>query len=263
MNISPLRLTFACLLGLAATLPASAQTTTGGGTTGGGTTGGGTTGGGTTGGGGGGGTGVGAGASRVGGSGTGGTPFGGAAPTNFANQALQGSTTATGTTTGSATTVPSVNNPWRQSYSNPYSEGMSILGATGKRGTTSKAFGQAMYGTATTTTTPALPNNASGAGTGFTTLSVRKAPSYVTALSEDVPVAVHPPLEVQRNLQDLLARSSALPNRAQMQVHLEGSVVVLSGRASSERERALAERLVRLTPGVIVVDNRLAVPGTP
>lgn len=65
---------------------------------------------------------------------------------------------------------------------------------------------------------------------------------------------------LQAEVQSIVANSSALPSRDQIQVGVEGGTIVLRGTVSTDYERRLAEALVRLTPGVNLVRNELIVP---
>ncbi len=67
---------------------------------------------------------------------------------------------------------------------------------------------------------------------------------------------------VRTDLQGVLVRSSSLPSARDIQVAMDGSVVVLRGPVSNDDERRLAENLVRLTPGVHDVRNELQVRET-
>jgi hypothetical protein len=136
-------------------------------------------------------------------------------------------------------------------------------------------FGQPLYGTAGLTTTPRTTTNpysttnpygtaltvAAAAYAGANSGGIRRAPAYITVPDFDRPP---PPTAtaVQTNLQDIIARSTRLPSRNQISVSVEGGAVILRGQVRDERERRLAESLVRLTPGVRNVKNEL-VPAAP
>ena len=68
---------------------------------------------------------------------------------------------------------------------------------------------------------------------------------------------------MKQKLSDVLARSSMLRDRGGLRVDVQGNLVVLSGTATSDRQRELAERLVRLEPGVVDVQNRITLAGQP
>ena len=136
-------------------------------------------------------------------------------------------------------------------FANPYMAG--VAGST-----TNDVFGQPVYPiTAATATTTATPTTS--ARKGFTTLGIRKAPSYVTALSDDIPLVKHAPAQLEQQLRQVIERSSALRSRDRIQLHVEGAFVRLQGQVASERDRRIAESLIRLTPGVQNVVNELTV----
>jgi osmotically-inducible protein OsmY len=58
-------------------------------------------------------------------------------------------------------------------------------------------------------------------------------------------------------LQDIVARATRLPSRDRIRVLTDGDTVVLRGLVRDERERRLAEALIRLSPGVRLVRNEL------
>lgn len=73
------------------------------------------------------------------------------------------------------------------------------------------------------------------------------------------PTTVVAPLNFNAELQGVLVRSSSLRSAQGIQVGTQGPVVVLRGKVTSERERDLAEALLRLTPGVREISNELQV----
>jgi BON domain len=191
------------------------------------------------------------------------SPFVGNVAAGFGTQSTAGMTT----TGSSAATAPTASNPFQATYVNPYAVGVAAGAATGTTVAT-KAFGTASVFTATTTAkyntgSSNIASVTTNAGQGFTTLTLPRSIQYATSLSEDVPLVAHVPSAMQGRLSEVLARSSMLPDRGQMRVDVQGNVVVLSGRAKSDRERQLAERIVRLEPGVTEVRNRIVVPGMP
>src|SRR5262249_21035357 len=58
-------------------------------------------------------------------------------------------------------------------------------------------------------------------------------------------------------------RSTAVRNGKDITVSVNGPAVVLEGTVPSARDRRLAEALIRLTPGVYEVQNKLKVGKTP
>jgi hypothetical protein len=135
-------------------------------------------------------------------------------------------------------------------YSNPLAAG---LGSS----STQSRFGAPLYTLSNTTNT-----NLTGTANVSTTTPVGgsygggRARIYVAPDREPSPPIQ---LELRRDLQQVLARSTSLPSRDNMQVLTDGNVVVLRGTVSSEGERRLAEALMRLTPGVRQVSNELQV----
>lgn len=163
-------------------------------------------------------------------------------------------TTPTTGTTGSATAIPSAANLFRGYYASPLALGLSPSKSA------KPSFGQPLYSLSTA--------NASGltgastlaeAGLGFTTVGLSRAPVYVTTLGEGMEVPVTVPVKMQFDLQEILARSTALSTRSQVKVAVKENVVILQGNVASAKERRLAEGLMRLTPGVREVDNQLTV----
>ena len=167
----------------------------------------------------------------------------------------------TGTTSVNA--VPSASNPFKTTYINPYAVGLvPSTGATGKT-TSNKVFGQPVYSTTTTISNLSSLANSNNSGFGFTTVNQPKGPHYTTSLADDIPLITRSAEVQQKELIDLLARSSRIKSKDRMRIDIQGAVVVLSGEAANEHDRRLAESLLRLTPGVVAVDNRLKLPGQP
>ena len=63
------------------------------------------------------------------------------------------------------------------------------------------------------------------------------------------------------DLQAIIARSSRLPSRDNIQVLAQGDTIVLRGMVRDDRERRLAEAVLRLSPGVREIRNELQTPG--
>ena len=97
--------------------------------------------------------------------------------------------------------------------------------------------------------------NQTGAG------SQRRVPAAVTVVGFPLPPP-KPAGQVRADLQGVIARSSAFASNKEIGVTMEGSVVVLQGAVASERERRLAENMLRLTPGVRQIRNELQVRET-
>jgi hypothetical protein len=180
-------------------------------------------------------------------------------------QGLVTSATTIAATSGtpSATSIPSNSNYLGSSYVNYFTLGLpqnyqSKFGAQNVTPNITGTFGKYIYvanpsntaGTASTTATQ---------GIGFTTFGQPRAPAYSTAFAETFPI-VRPELtQVQAEASDAIARSSMLKNKSTIQVAMNGPVVLLTGAVGSETERATAEGMVRMTPGVTEVQNNLVV----
>jgi hypothetical protein len=133
-------------------------------------------------------------------------------------------------------------------------------------------FGSPLYATTTstnisTTNLGTLGNRLGGTGTGLyssggyssnsATSGVRRAPAYTATLG--FPYTPATPSKLQTDVQQKLANSTALTSSRNIQVVVDGSTVVLQGRVADDRDRRLAESLVRLTPGVRDVQNNIEV----
>lgn len=138
----------------------------------------------------------------------------------------------------------------------------------------SAAWGAPIY---TQTTTSATGTNLANVGgtnltagrnstvPGFSTYGIRRAPAYATVVTEELKPEkfsslVPPPPQMLMLLRGAIDRSSALKSAKDIQVFLDGGVVVLQGNVVSDRERRLAEALVRLTPGIHDVRNEIVAP---
>jgi hypothetical protein len=152
---------------------------------------------------------------------------------------------------GNANGYPTMSNPLTPFFNNPYMAGVSGTG-------TSDIFGQPVF-PITATASSLAAQTAAKAATGFTTVGVRKAPAYVTTVSDDLPLIQHPPAEFAQQLRQVLLRSTSIKSRDNISVNMEGTVVHLQGQVGSARDRRLAESLIRLTPGVQDVRNDLVV----
>ena len=94
-------------------------------------------------------------------------------------------------------------------------------------------------------------------GAGSTT-TVPRQPVFKLDCTFVDPAA--PRTEVPVRIRDLVANANSLPSRANMKLEMVGGVLVLTGKVNSEAERALAETLVRLEPGIYSVKNDLTFP---
>jgi len=166
--------------------------------------------------------------------------------------------------------------------------GSGITGTTGgytpsNYSNTSNTFGQPVYAvtttanTATTSRTGALGSTGTmlgGQGTtgalgaaqafrGATTAGIHRAPQYY-AQPVFERMAPRPTLTAMRpDLQDMLSSSTRLVSGGRIQVMTEGERVVLRGSVATERERRIAEAMIRMTPGVREVTNELVAEKTP
>jgi hypothetical protein len=256
-------------------LPVSAQGAAGG-TAGGGTTGGGT---------------VSGGASSAGGSnsgapgGVGGNSSGGFGTSATTGDVFgmqgSGSTNYTG---ANGTSSISQMNPFYNYYASPLAAGFSgnvNLVSQNSFGLTSTSSGSASgtlvtgkgtFGTAMAniTTTGKAGGGGGGGGAsanigGFTTIGIKRTPSYYTTVDANMipvrPASAMPAL--QEDLRTALRSStSTLPSGQNLDVVLDNGVFVLQGTVRTERERRIAEGLVRTTPGVSNVRNDIQVAGT-
>jgi osmotically-inducible protein OsmY len=219
------------------------------------------------------------GGSRIGASGTGGTSSGGGYSLSggTANTGLgMGSSSATGTTgatslggiggtvgTLSSTTSTGISNMdlFYSHYANPmYSGRVSSTGqtTTGQVG----GFGAPLYTLTTTSAQPGITGTLSATGQGLGGLgglapSGRRGPAYTCVLV--FPYDPPTPSRLQTELQQVIARSSGLTAKDTIKVKLDGQVLVLEGTVPNDRERRLAEGLLRLTPGVRQIRNNLFV----
>lgn len=90
-----------------------------------------------------------------------------------------------------------------------------------------------------------------------------RAPQYLTTLAFRYQRTAPP--QLKRDLQGVISRSVRLPNRENIEVATEGRNVVLRGtirretRREAEREKRLAEAIIRLTPGVRRIKNEIVI----
>src|SRR5262249_21372213 len=130
----------------------------------------------------------------------------------------------------------------------------------GMTGSTTQAFGSPLF-TITNTTGLTGATATLGTSSAFGPMGTnpgyfgRRSPTYITVLGFDPPEAL--PNEFQANLQQVVARSTKLPSSPTIRVVVDGNVVVLRGMVVNDRERRMAENIIRLTPGVRYVRNEL------
>lgn len=185
-------------------------------------------------------------------------------------------TSSVGTGTGSFGYAVSAANPLAAFYANPLAMGLGT--GTGTTGTlASGGFGQPLYGNLTSTSptlggglglTGGLGGLGAGntltttGGMGMSTVGIRRAPAYVAQIGFSSPSSQPAPVVSSRmrtELEQTLSRSTSLPSKANIRIAFDGPLVVLEGTVADDRERRLAEGLVRLTPGVRDVINKLEV----
>jgi hypothetical protein len=186
-----------------------------------------------------------------------------------------GTTSGFGGATGGTTTYGSTSFEGKY-YANPLAIGAPTTSSTGSQylrafPTQLPTFGQPLYGSANLTTTPRTTTNPYQTNTntygtavtiqsspygGANTAGIRRAPQYIA-----VPVFDQEPRPtasaMQGNLQAVIDRSTRLPSRAGITVSVQGDTVVLRGQVRDDRERRLAESVVRLSHGVHQVRNEL------
>jgi osmotically-inducible protein OsmY len=180
--------------------------------------------------------------------------------TTYGYYAAQGLVPTSNVSTGTSSSSGSTSSGSSGGGSGSSSSGGAASNGSSNRVTVinSTAFGQPLYGTTTTTTVSTSAT--STAGTGFNTFGLRKVQPYITSLSEDIPYVTHDSSQLRSDLQSVILRSSYLKNRQNIVVTVEQNKVVLRGSVPSQREKALAEAMVRLTPGVREVENLLEAP---
>jgi BON domain-containing protein len=189
------------------------------------------------------------------------------APSSF----LPGST---GTSASRSASQASSGNPFNPYYTNPMALGLPSRppGTGGATSSTSTVpWGTALYSNVYTktssTTNPTLSTlnqrgGAFGAGSlgGFnsSSMSNRRPAGYVTSIESIAPASAA--TNGQRPaFQDVIARASSLPSRENILVDVADGAVILRGTVKTERERRLAENLLRLSPGVSQVRNEIVV----
>ena len=163
---------------------------------------------------------------------------------------------ATSSGNGTASGSPSTSNANVKWYGNPYSMG---LPSNFVANSPTATFGKVIY-TSTTQSTPSA-STATTTANGFATTGTMRNPAYITVLSDDLPAVVHKSDVLQADLRDVIARSTRLPSKNNVQVRVNGGAVVLTGLVSTDRERQVVEGIVTMTPGVrgFAVQNQLQV----
>jgi hypothetical protein len=210
--------------------------------------------------------------SSSGGGFTGGSSFGGSGSTFGGSSGFGGSGGVGGVGTGQVGTT----SPFGRYFGNPLAAGISTSGTGVSSSQASKyyrafptplsfatpIYGTQIYGTATVNrgttgiggTTGTL--GATGSFAGASSAGIRRAPAYITEPVFDIPPRPRGEA-VRADLQGVIDRSTRLPSRGSIRVLTDGEVVILRGEVRDQRERRLAEAIVRLTPGVRQVRNEL------
>jgi hypothetical protein len=195
----------------------------------------------------------------------------------FGAQGL-GSTNFTG---GTGQTSISKANPFYYYYASPLAAGFGpninlvpqnslsfSSGGTSTGGSTlitgKGTFGAGMANITTGTTTTGKGGGGGGGSanisSGFNTIGVKRAPSYGVVADPDLlaPRNSFGTLpQLQQDLRASLQQSASLPSAKNLDVQLDNDTFVLTGTVATDRERRLAEGLVRMTPGVRNVRNNI------
>jgi BON domain len=168
------------------------------------------------------------------------------------------SRSSTGSGGSGTNVVPQASDPFQTYYANPYKFGMSTTTGTGTS-RTSGQFGTPLYGNITTPkTTTGTTSGGTTASMSFNTVGMRRAPSFTTTLGF-APAAAPPPSAMQIALGTVYQGTSQLSPNSNIQVVVNGGIVVLRGRVANENERRVAEGMARLEPGVREVRNELII----
>jgi hypothetical protein len=169
----------------------------------------------------------------------------------------------TNSSSGSGSSVPTSSNSFSTTYINPISLGLATnyypsTGTFGSPSITTGTFGQPTY-TATTTTNTGGASTTATSATGFSTVGTLRNPPFATVLSDDVALKTYAPSELYSSLRSIIDRSSMLKQKEAIRVGVSGGTVILTGQVGTERERRLAESMLRAEPGVREVQNQLQV----
>jgi hypothetical protein len=226
----------------------------GGGGFGGGGLGGG--GGGGLGGGMGGGLGGGMGGSSMSGLSGGGLSTSGLGQTSVSLPGFSSGTSTTGRTPSRSGGSGSISNtnPFSSYYVNPLSMGLGTTSGRGGGGFTSPLYGNTSTATTGTATLSGSGYN-SNTQVGGTSMGMNR---QMYGVNMGTPAqAAGGLVQARSDLQNVITRSSSLPSKGNIQVFMDGDVVVLRGTVQDDHERRLAEMLVRFTPGVRELRNEL------
>ncbi len=178
---------------------------------------------------------------------------------------LNGNTepTSSGVTNGNSSINSSVGGGGTSSRGGSSSSSSSSSGFSNIQASPVAKFGQALYNVQPQSTFT-QPTSQGGTATVRQNTTQQQMPQTSGRPAYSVRVGFTPPAtpvsQVVLDFQNAVAASTDLskPNN-QVQLVVDGNVVVLRGVVQDERERALAETLATLTPGVRGVRNELAV----
>lgn len=197
-----------------------------------------------------------------GGIGSGGIGTGGS---GIGTGATGGAGTGTGTTTtGQAATIKTyVQTATGASTSNPIGPYFENPLSYGKPGGTGKATGiwNALY-TTTTSAGAGITGNIGTSGLGGMnnqagSILNRRGPAYTISVA--FPIETPTAGQLQAEAQKAIDRSSSLTMKDTIKVKMDGQAIILEGQVKSDQEKRLAENLLRLTPGMHAVENRLQI----
>jgi hypothetical protein len=210
----------------------------------------------------------GGGATGGGGGGAGGGGGGiGTTSGGFGSSSGIGTGTGTGTSTGSATAVQaapvtlylskttgaSSSNPIGSWYGNPLSAG--VPNGTGKLA----GIWAVTYTSSNTsnTITGNIGSSSLGGMTGQTGSTLnRRGPAYMVTLA--FPVSAPSSSQLQSEAQKVIDQSTSLTKKDTIKTKMDGQTLVMEGQVGSDREKRLAENLVRLS-GIRSIQNNLQI----
>ena len=190
---------------------------------------------------------------------------------SFTGSSGSGASSGSGNSSGGSSSNPGSTTQFGRYYGNPLYNGLATSSGSSASSTGSKYLraapvsvnlGNPLYNAASLNTTSTRGSTGIGTqGTGTTfaganSAGIRRSPGYVTEAVFEMPARAT--LETMRpELQSVLSRATRLPSRDSIRVTTDGDTVVLRGQVRDERERRLAEAMIRLSPGVRLVRNEL------
>jgi hypothetical protein len=251
------------------TVPASAQMTSSGG------------GGFTSGGGGGSGLGGSGGGASSGRGGSSGSSGGGTLIFGSAGTGISGSVTGSSPISKTNNLAPYYSSPMAAGLASNVTlksqSGVNLNGASNTSGTANQAsailtakgtFGVPLYAATNTSSSSGGKGGTAGGsgggsistnnGTGFSSQGTRRVAQYMTVPDPEL-FANRPGFQSGGNLGANLQNSGAFKGAKGFNVVMDGSTYVLQGSVGTDRERRLAEQMLRLEPGVHDVRNEIQV----